>query len=265
MRFRLEYSCLGELGNQAIFMIPGWGMPKESMLPLATSLSKRFYVVLVDLPGITSNSDSLQLTRLGMNYDIDVLTEQFLEIAPDSSWWIGWSLGGMIATYVAARRSSRVKGLITFASSPCFVKQDGWLSGMDESSFNDFAKLVHESPDLGLRRFITLQSKGASASRALQKQLVEYVNPEAFNGLALDCGLRLLKSLDVRREYSLLDCPNLHIYGKQDTLVPYDVLSELTQISDKQRIEVIDECSHQPFLEKADKSKDLIEQFIYGV
>jgi pimeloyl-[acyl-carrier protein] methyl ester esterase len=265
MRFQLEYSCLGERSNQAIFMIPGWGMPKESMLPFAEALSKKFYIVLVDLPGITSNSDSLQLTLLGMNYDIDVLTEQFLEIAPDSSWWIGWSLGGMIATYVAARRSSRVKGLITFSSSPCFVRQDEWPTGMDESSFNNFAKLVHESPDTALRRFIALQSKGANDSRVLQKQLIEYVNPEAFNGLALDGGLRLLKNLDVRREFALLDCPNLHIYGKQDALVPYDVLSELDQISGKQRVEVIDGCSHQPFLEKVEKSKDLIEQFIYGV
>ncbi|MCZ2723284.1 alpha/beta fold hydrolase [Marinomonas sp. 15G1-11] len=264
MRFQLEYICLGEQDNQAIFMIPGWGMPKESMLPLATALSEQFYVVLVDLPGITANSNSLQLSRLGINYDIDVLTEQFLEIAPESSWWLGWSLGGAIATYVAARRSSRVKGLITLATSPCFVKRNDWALGMDLPTFDEFSQLVHTSPELGLRRFISLQTKGAQHSRLLQKQLIEYVNPEAFNGLALDGGLRLLRNLDVRREYALLDCRNLHLYGQEDILVPFKVLSKLHQISDKQKIEVIEGCSHQPFLEQPEKSKNIIEQFIYG-
>jgi len=244
-------------------MIPGWAMPKESMQPLAEMLSEHFYVVLVDLPGITSNSNSRQLTGLGINYDIDALTEQLLEVAPDSSWWIGWSLGGVIATYVAARRSSRVKGLITIASSPCFVKKEDWSLGMDSALFDDFSQKVDDSPEEGLRRFISLQTKGAKESRTLQKQLIEYVNSETFNGLALNGALRLLKNLDVRREYSLLDCPNLHIYGQKDVLVSSSVLSDLTQKAAMQKITIVDGCAHQPFLEQPQKSKSLIEQFIH--
>ncbi|MFT2110242.1 alpha/beta fold hydrolase [Marinomonas sp. 2405UD68-3] len=264
MRFQLEYKCFGDSSKQAIFMIPGWAMPKESMQPLAEALSEHFYVVLADLPGITNNSDSVQLTGLGINYDIDALTEQLLEIAPDSSWWLGWSLGGTIAAYVAARRSSRVKGLITIASSPCFVKKEDWVMGMDDAVFDDFSQKVDDSPEEGLRRFISLQTKGAKEPRALQKQLIECVNPEAFNGLALNGALRLLKNLDVRREYSLLGCPNLHIYGRNDVLVSSSVLSDLTQKSEMHKIAIMDDCAHQPFLEKLQKSKDLIEQFIYA-
>ncbi len=263
MRFQLEYKCFGDSDKQAIFMIPGWAMPKESMQPLAEALSENFYVVLAGLPGITSDSNSMQLTRLGMNYDIDALTEQLLEIAPESSWWLGWSLGGIIATYVAARRSSRVKGLITIASSPCFVQKADWFLGMDTSAFDDFSQTVNVSPELALRRFISLQSKGAADSRRLQKQLIKCVNPEAFNRLALTGALRLLKSLDVRREYELLDCPNLHLYGRNDVLVPASVLSDLNQVSAMQKVEILDDCAHQPFLEHLQQSNGLIKRFIH--
>lgn len=262
MRTRLDYQCLGDADLPSIMMVPGWAMPKETMLSLAVELSHSFYVTLVDLPGISSNNDSVQLTRLGMNYDIDALSEQLIEIAPASSWWIGWSLGGMIATYIAARRSSAVEGLITFATSPSFVVRSDWPYGMPSSEFDAFSALVSESPAESLRRFIGLQSKGAKSPRSIMKSLQHHICPDAFNGLALEGGLRLLNSLDLRREFELLDCPNLHILGRDDALVMADFADKINQISGLDRHHVIENCAHQPFLEYPELCLDMINHFI---
>ena len=262
MRFRLQYTCYGDVSQQAIFMIPGWAMPQESMQGLAQKLSKKFYVVLVSLPGIRQQTTESQPLDLGVNYDIDALTEQLLEIAPKSSWWLGWSLGGMIATYVAARRSSRVKGLITMATTPSFTQRENWPHAMTLADFDAFAQLVNDAPSMALKRFTLMQTKGNPQARPLQKRLQTYISPLVLNGLALNSGLRLLKSLDVRRELQLLDCPNLHLIGREDALVPVEAWSQQENNNSLQSLHIFDECAHQPFLEQPELTVELIEQYI---
>lgn len=261
MRIRIETESLGEAVNPAIFMVSGWGMPKEAMRQLALRLSQRFYVVMANLPGISNDEQWIVRTRIGPNYDIDALTQQLIDVAPKECWWIGWSLGGMISTYVAARRSSRVRGLITIASSPSFIKRHEWPHGMEEAEFDAFAELVRSTPEQGMKRFLLLQSKGSMNERGLAKQLQSFLPQHGLNKAALIGGLRLLKSLDVRREHLLLDLPNLHILGENDALVsPLTLEQEQTNIL--QESVILPDCTHQPFIEYEDVCLHHIEHFI---
>lgn len=261
MRINIETEALGDVNHPAIFMVPGWAMPKEVMRPLAERLSQRFYVVMANLPGISQDEERIERTRIEPNYDIDALSEQLIAAAPKDCWWLGWSLGGMVATYVAARRSSCVHGLITIASSPSFMQRVGWSEGMEESVFDGFAELTKTSPEQGMKRFVMLQVKGASNERPLMKQLYALL-PHKLNKTALVGGLRLLKSLDVRRENYLLDLPNLHIFGHNDSLVSAQSLTAQAESNPFQEVIVMPSCAHQPFLEEEDLCVQHIENFI---
>jgi pimeloyl-[acyl-carrier protein] methyl ester esterase len=116
MRAPIEKESFGDASNPAIFMVSGWAMPKEVMRDFALRLSQRFYVVVANLPGISLDEQWITRSRIGPNYDIDALSEQLIDVAPKEAWWIGWSLGGMLSVYVAARRSSCFEGLITLSS-----------------------------------------------------------------------------------------------------------------------------------------------------
>lgn len=262
MRYTLEKECFGHPENQAIFIVPGWAMPKESMHALAKSLSETFFITLINLPGVSVNPELIASDRIGPNYDIDALSEQLIAAAPEDAWWVGWSLGGMIASYVAARRSSNVKGLITIASTPAFVQREGWQYAMPIEVYDEFASLIEAEAKTGLKRFVSLQTTGAKNQSSLRKSLSELVNGETSNPLALAGGLRLLRSLDVRRELEVLDVPSLHLLGKNDVLVNSNWVNEINnEISPLQSL-VLDGISHQPFMEDLALCRASIEKFI---
>lgn len=279
MRARIETEAFGDSSNQAIFMVSGWAMPKEVMRSFALSLSQRFYVVVANLPGISLDEQWISRTRIGPNYDIDALSEQLIDVAPKEAWWIGWSLGGMVSIYIAARRSSQVLGLITVSASPSFIQRDGWAQGMALADFDDFVCQVERSPAEGLKRFVMLQAKGAKNERALMKQLQSFLPIQTLSRAALIGGLRLLRSLDVRRELSLLDLPNLHLFGENDVLVSAPesgqalhteeqeaaVLQTAEQTADPYSLQqsvILPQCAHQPFFEKEEACVRLIKSFI---
>ena len=262
MRARIEIEAFGDSSNQAVFMVSGWAMPKEVMRAFALRLSKRFYVVLANLPGISLDEQWIIRSRIGPNYDIDALSEQLIEVAPKNAWWIGWSLGGMASVYVAARRSSCVQGVITLSASPSFVQRNDWPHGLSEEDFDSFASLVKEEPEQGLKRFVSLQVKGAKEEKSLAKLLQSFLPTKTLNRAALIGGLRLLKSLDIRREWSLLDVPNLHLLGGKDALVSIQTLGQQTDVNPLQQCVVLPNCAHQSFLENEEESVRHIESFI---
>lgn len=262
MRYKLEQVSFGDPANQAIFLLPGWAMPKECFYELAQKLSQQYYVVLVNLPGISTDVELIKGAKTGPNYDIDALTEQLILAAPKDAWWLGWSLGGMIASYVAAHRASCVKGLITIASNPSFVRSEDWQWGMSLGDFEAFEDLIKHDPVVGLKRFIALQSKGSRAATEVRKQLSHWVEPDACLPLALEAGLHLLKNLDVRRELEILDMPSLHLLGEKDVLVdsnwPKAIINNCVPIEYK----VFENCAHQPFIEDLDQLYPHIENFL---
>lgn len=262
MRARIETEAFGNLSNQAIFMVSGWAMPKEVMRSFALRLSQRFYVVMANLPSVSLDEQWISRSRIGPNYDIAALSEQLIEVAPKEAWWIGWSLGGMVSAYVAARRSSCVLGLITLSSSPSFIKREGWEEAMSVEDFDAFVSLVEQSPEEGLKRFVMLQAKGSGNERALVKHLQAFLPVKTLSRPALIGGLRLLRSLDVRREWSLLDLPNLHILGGKDALVSSKSLEQQTDVNPLQQCVVLSNCAHQPFLEDEEACVRHVENFI---
>ena len=79
---------------------------------------------------------------------------------------------------------------------------------------------------------------------------------------ALVGGLRLLKSLDVRREWSLLDLPNLHLLGGKERWVSAETVTQQTDVNPLQQCVVLPHCAHQSFIEDEDACVQQIESFI---
>lgn len=261
MRTPIETEAFGDPSNPAIFFVPGWAMPKEVFHSVAQALSQNYYVVLANLPGISVDPDWHKRNRFGPNYDIDALAEQLIRAAPKPCWWIGWSLGGMIASYIAARRSSCVEGVITVGSAPKFVANESWGVGMAQATFEQFAEVVRQSPEKGYRRFLSIQTQGCQDEKATLKQLASILPKELVDPEALNRGLALLSHLDVRRELELLDVPNLHVFGAQDALVAADMVNFLPS-NLMQTAVTLPECAHQPFIEDEPQFVALVQQYI---
>lgn len=263
MRTPIETEAFGDPTSPAIFMVPGWAMPKEVFHDVARLLSENFYVVLANLPGVSVDPNWHKRNRFGPNYDIDALAEQLIRAAPKPCWWLGWSLGGMVANYIAARRSSCANGVISVASAPKFVASDDWPMGMSEDAYSQFFGLVKAFPEKGFRRFLSLQAQGAKDPKGLAKHLLELQPKELIDPEALVRGLALLETLDVRREIALLDRPNLHVFGAQDALVETPNVVQAFPSNPLQTVLTLPELAHQPFLEDPSQFVALITQYIH--
>lgn len=170
---------------------------------------------------------------------------------------LGWSLGGALATeYVAHTANQNCRGLVTVATNPCFVVRDNWHCAMSEAVFAEFSTLV-ESGELNAlaRRFRFLLTQ----DRTELSRLKSLYNEDTLPSLAaLQSGLVLLKTLDVRVHLPQLKIPHLSVFGTDDALVPITV-SERTTPNSTIRIEGM---GHLPCLSFAPALKDQLQAFV---
>lgn len=147
---------------------------------------------------------------------LEEMAERVLNQAPEKAIWLGWSLGGLVASQVALTHPERVQALVTVASSPCFSARDEWpgikpevLAGFQQQLSEDFQRTVE--------RFLALQTMGTETARqdarALKKTVLALPMPdvEVLNG-----GLEILKTVDLREPLCTVEMPFLRLYGYLD-------------------------------------------------
>ena len=162
--------------------------------------------------------------------------------------WLGWSLGGLVASQVALSHPDRVQALVTVASSPCFSAHDSWpgikpdvLSGFQQQLSEDFQRTVE--------RFLALQTLGTESARQDARALKSTVlslpmpSPDVLNG-----GLEILKTADLRQPLTALAMPFLRLYGRLDGLVPRKIIPLLDALWPKSTSIVFDKAAHAPFI-----------------
>ncbi len=226
-----------------IVLIHGWGMHGGIWSEVAAHLAKAHRVTVVDLAGHGKSG------MLPGGFDLPRLAWAILNEVPQPATWIGWSLGGMVATQAALLQAQAVKRLVLVASLPQFSQSDDWPEAMPRSTLANFATLLAKDHTATLKRFLALQVRGADNERALlrliQKQVASrpHADPEA-----LRLGLDILHSANLRPQLSQLQCPIHIILGDRDRLVPIAAGQALHDLLPQASCKIITGAGHAPFL-----------------
>ncbi|HDT2077377.1 pimeloyl-[acyl-carrier protein] methyl ester esterase [Enterobacter cloacae] len=228
-------------GNCHLVLLHGWGLNAEVWNCINEELASHFTLHLVDLPGFGRSRGFGPMS-------LDEMAQQVLAAAPQNAIWLGWSLGGLVASQIALSRPERVSALVTVASSPCFSAQASWpgikpdvLAGFQQQLSEDFQRTVE--------RFLALQTMGTETARqdarALKQTVLSLPMPdvEVLNG-----GLEILKTVDLREPLSALTMPHLRIYGYLDGLVPRKVVPLLDSLWPESESQIIAKAAHAPFI-----------------
>lgn len=240
-----------------LVLLHGWGLHSGVFALLADALAARCRLTLIDLPGHGRSSTIKDLTLAG-------IAEQVAEAAPPHAAWLGWSLGGMVATHIALAAPARVERLISVASSPRFVTGEGWPHAMDPAVLAGFAQALEQDYRATLERFLSLQvttgtAEGRETLRALRAMLLQQSPPSLP---ALRAGLAILQTADLRTELSALACPLQMILGARDRLVPAAVGVDVQRTAPAAQAHVMTDAAHAPFLSHPREFLALLTEFL---
>ena len=239
-----------------LVLIHGWGAHSGVWGTVLAALEKHFRITCIDLPGHGHSPEFI-------DNSIDGWATAVLEVAPEKAIWLGWSLGGLVAQRATAMASERVEKLILLASTPKFVATAGWLNAVDERVFKAFHTEVICDPRASLKRFIALQTRGSKTasedSRTLRKTLLQS-EPEAA---ALDAGMQLLLTSDLRKQAGEINCPVYVLGGEKDTLIPCAALPAMSELFLNAEFNLIKQAGHAPFLSHPDEFCQLLHDYCF--
>ncbi len=212
---RQEY--LPATGTSAceLVLLHGWAGDRDCWRPLLPALRPWANITLIDwLP--PAGQDGLP-----------ALVAELLATVPEQATYVGWSLGGQVATALATAAPGRISGLVTIASNPLFTARPGW-PGLPAATLRTFTSDLDGNHARTLRRFASLQARGASGERALVRELQR--GGGHWSVPALGAGLQWLAGLDTRPELQQLGCPQLHLLAGSDALVPAQLAASLAAV-----------------------------------
>jgi len=239
-----------------LVLLHGWGMNIAVWSSIRDLLAAHYRVILIELPGHGASEYEVSECSL------EAWAKAVLDITPAKATWIGWSLGGAIAQWVALNRPERIHKLVVVTGTPRFVATDNW-HGMDAAVYDSFSAALANDHNQALGQFLSLQVQGGSDARKTLRQLRQEINarPEP-NLAALKNGLELLQSIDLREALPNLGCPSLWLFGQRDTLVSAKVADKVKAMLPAAEIHVIPRCAHAPFLSHRDETLELVQHFI---
>ncbi|MFP9228972.1 pimeloyl-ACP methyl ester esterase BioH [Pectobacterium cacticida] len=232
-------------GRRDLVLLHGWGLNAQVWQSLVARLAPHFRLHRVDLPGY-GRSQGFGPMSLGD------MAEQVLRSAPECAVWLGWSLGGLVASQIALRAPERVQKLITVASSPCFSAQDGW-PGIKPGVLQGFQQQLSEDFQRTIERFLALQTLGTASARQDARRLKSVVLEQPMPTVAvLNGGLTILRETDLRQPLTDLAVPFLRLYGALDGLVPRKVAGLLDVQWQNSISVIVPKAAHAPFISHPD-------------
>lgn len=223
-----------------LVLLHGWGVDNRIWQPVLPHLERYFNLHLIDFPGYgTAQADEFPA-------DLDALLLKLLPRLPASAAYLGWSLGGAVATALAARYPGRVSALVSVATNPCFVSRTSWPAAMPQTLFEQFSGHLQSSPSRCMRRFSALQAHGDDQQLAVQGQLQEITTNGAVATHTLERGIAMLRALDVREDLLNIQIPYLAILGTEDKVVPIELAESLQHSFNTAEIWQAAGCGHAP-------------------
>lgn len=228
-------------GKRDLVLLHGWGLNAQVWQGIAARLAPHFRLHGVDLPGYGRSVGYGALSLADM-------TDIVLAQAPEQAVWLGWSLGGLVASQAALSAPARVSALVTVASSPCFSAHEAW-PGIKLTVLQGFQQQLSEDFQRTVERFLALQTLGTGSARLLKSVVLEQPMPSIA---VLEGGLDILRQTDLREAMASLTLPMLRIYGALDGLVPRNVASLLDERWPNTDSVVMAQAAHAPFISHPD-------------
>jgi pimeloyl-[acyl-carrier protein] methyl ester esterase len=260
MNLTLHVEATGQ-SDLPVVCLHGWGMNLRVFDLIRTALEPLGVETwAMDLPG--HGCSPWDPARADFSHQVqDVLWN-----LPPRCVLMGWSLGGQFALEIARVAPQRVAGLVLLATTPRFGKTVGWEHGLEPVAFQLFRETLMHDWQQTLADFIWLQLRGSRHAEEAQQRIREALETHGLpRREALEVGLAMLATNDLRRYVSSIAHPTLLLAGQNDRITPPGALRWLKGQMLRSAYLEIDRAGHAPFLSHVEDCAPPLREFLADV
>jgi len=254
----------------SLVLIHGWGLNSAVWQPFIDSLPKSFFdtfnIITIDLPGFGIN-----VGKEIHPYSLANICQIISRTVTQPAIYLGWSLGGLVATEMALLYPEKVLGLVTVASSPRFLEehgkdeeynQDMW-PGIKRKILDAFHQQLRVDIKKTISGFLKIQAIGSPHLRQDIKQITQLVfQHEMANKATLEQSLKLLEISDYRKGLNNIRQPFLRLYGDADSLVPASVIEKVSDLAKSSEFHIFKQASHAPFISHTNDFRKVLSKWL---
>ena len=236
-------------------LIHGWASNAHIFDRLVRRLPENWQIIAPNLPGHGGKNPS-------ENFDLADISDEISAMLPENSYVLGWSLGGLVAQYLALNHPKKVRGLILCATFSKLYAADDYPEGLNNRMLNKMLGLFEHDYPKHIEQFLAMQLLySAHADEILQSVLPDAIKDGTPQSIAQ--ALNAVEYADLRFRLPEILCPTLLIYGNKDTITPPRMGEFLARHLPHSQLIKLDKAAHTPFLSHADEVADLIKNFIH--
>ncbi len=240
-----------------LVLLHGWGLNARIWDGMAGELAGTCRLHRIDLPGHGRSEWTPECRTL------DDFTRAVAPYVPRNATVLGWSLGGMVALRLATLAAERIARLVLVATTPRFVTAPDWSAAMTPQALAGFGARLREDYKATVQEFLALQVRGdereLASLRELRQRLTAGGLPEPA---ALEVGLDILGSVDLRASLARLSLPALIVAGEHDRVTPPGASGHLAGHIPGSRFHLIRRAGHAPFISHAEEFRTVLLDFL---
>nr|WP_231998428.1 pimeloyl-ACP methyl ester esterase BioH [Neisseria animalis] len=239
--------------SRKVYLIHGWGANRHVFDDLIPRLPAAWHIRAFDLPGHGGAPD------VG-TFDIAAVADRFAAQIDGRADLLGWSLGGLVVLYIAARHPDKVRSLCLTASFARLTAAPDYPEGLNRVALGKMTGLFRQDYAKHIKQFLQLQLLHAPESAAI----IEKILPDiAACGApaALETALEAVERADARALLPGIAAPVLLVYGGKDAITPPRMGEYLHRHLSDSEFCLIEKAAHAPFLSHAEKFAQLWCEF----
>lgn len=278
----LGYTQCGNCHGKPLVIIHGWGCDSRFLVPVANMFLDR-NVFLIDLPGY---GKSKHLKHIVDDYNASV--QYLINTLPDESDIISWSFGTLYALHATTicclrnnnadqemliklqhKSTPKINSLITICGSARFPSDPNWEGMSSYRILKCNTDLTPRRLKMVLNMFYNVQTNSFhNKKEAMSEPNIynySYIEKLVQNKNIVDydvlmSGIRLVTYLDERPALRHLNIPSLHLFGRQDLLVPANVSYHFQQ-DPLHKVFIFENSGHIPYLSEPKLFQEVIKEF----
>ncbi|MEH6641478.1 alpha/beta fold hydrolase [Vreelandella glaciei] len=198
-----------------LILLSGWGIDQRIWQPLEAHWPTNLTAQAVEWPGYGGT------TPLAANATLKELPDAMAEPLASDAIWVGWSLGGLLATALLAYLPPP-RGLILLGAGDTFCAKDkvSATGGVTSAELSAFQRAFQRDPTATWQHFLRWQTQGEPSPRQAHRQLRDLLGdtPPA-DSLTLATGLHWLSTIDNRPRLAASPCPVVRLTGEHDPFI----------------------------------------------